>query len=167
MRTRSDGRAVVGSEFKPTYAHPFRILLLVAASMFITEVMITFLFSLFPLMTPAQEGILDSFLLLTFMVPLLYVFFYRPFLLDIKERKKAEMEKEATIVELKKAMDEIVILKGLIPICANCKKVRDDAGYWQHIEVYIRERSEAEFSHGICPDCAKELYPELMNPEMK
>ena len=77
------------------------------------------------------------------------------------------MEKEATIVELKKAMDEIKILKGLIPICAKCKKVRDDAGYWQHIEVYVRERSEAEFSHGICPSCAKELYPGLTIPELK
>ena len=167
MRTRSDGRTGVGSEFKPTYAHPFRILLLVVAAMFISEIMITFLFSLFPQMTPAQEGILDSSLLLIFIVPLLYVFFYRPFLLDIKERKKAEMEKEATIVELKKAMDEIKILKGLIPICAKCKKVRDDAGYWQHIEVYVRERSEAEFSHGICPGCAKELYPGLIIPELK
>jgi hypothetical protein len=167
MHTQNDGKPGVGSESKPSYAHPFRILLLVATSMFISEVVITFLFSLFPQMTPAQEGILDSSLLLIFIVPLLYIFFYRPFLLDIKERKKVEMEKEATIVELKKAMDEIKILKGLIPICAKCKKVRDDAGYWQHIEVYVRERSEAEFSHGICPSCAKELYPGLTIPELK
>lgn len=167
MHARSDDRTGVGSESNPSYAHPFRILLLVAAAMFISEIMITLLFSLFPLMTPAHEGILDSSLLLILMIPLLYVFFYRPFLLDIKERKKAEMEKEATIVELKKAMDEIKILKGLIPICANCKKVRDDAGYWQHIEVYVRERSDAEFSHGICPACAKELYPGLKIPELK
>ncbi len=166
MHTKSDGRPGIGSESKPSYAHPFRILLLVAASMFISEIMITLLFSLFPQMTPAQEGFLDSSLLLIFVVPLLYVFFYRPFLLDIKERKKAENEKEATIVELKKAMEEIRILKGLIPICAKCKKVRDDAGYWQHIEVYVRERSEVEFSHGICPDCAKELYPGLKYPKL-
>jgi hypothetical protein len=164
MHARSDGRPGVGSESKPSYAHPFRILLLLAASMFITEVLITFLFSLFPLMTPVQEGILDSSLLLMFIVPLLYVFFYRPFLLDIKERKKVEKEKEATIVELKKAMDEIKILKGLIPICAKCKKARDDAGYWQHIETYISERSEAEFTHSLCPGCAKELYPGLIYP---
>lgn len=166
MNTQNDGTPGAGRESKPSYAHPFRILLLVVVSMFISEVMITLLFSLFPLMTPTHEGILDSSLLLIFMVPLLYVFFYRPFLLDIKERKKAEMEKEATIVELKKAMDEIKILKGLIPICAKCKKVRDDAGYWQHIEVYVRERSDAEFSHGICPDCAKELYPGLTYPKL-
>ena len=162
MHARNDGSPEVGRKSKPTYANPFRILLLVAVSMFVTEVMITFLFSLFPLMTPAQEGFLDSSLLFICIVPLIYVFFYRPFLLDIEARKKVELEKEATIVELKKAMDEIKILKGMIPICAKCKKVRDDAGYWQHIEVYIRERSEAEFSHGICPDCAKELYPGLL-----
>ena len=166
MHTQSDGRPGVESESEPSYAHPFRILLLVAAAMFISEIIITFLFSLFPQMNPAQEGFLDSSLLLIFIVPLLYGFFYRPFLLDIKERKKAEMEKEATIVALKKAMDEIKILKGLIPICANCKKVRDDAGFWQHIEVYIRERSAAEFSHGICPDCAKKLYPGLTLPKL-
>lgn len=162
MHTRSDVRPGVGSGSKPSYAHPLRLLLLVAVSMFVTEVMITFLFSRFPLMTPTQEGILDSSLLLVLIVPLLYVFFYKPFLLDIRERKKAEMEKEATIVELKKAIDEIKILKGLIPICAKCKKVRDDAGYWQHIETYIRERSDAQFTHGICPNCAKELYPGLL-----
>lgn len=134
--------------------------------MFISEVMIMFLFSRFPLMSSAVEGILDSFLLLLFMLPLLYVFFYRPFLFDIKERKKAEMEKEATIVELTKAMDEIKMLKGLIPICAKCKKVRNDTGYWQNIEIYIRERSEAEFTHAICPACAEELYPGLVYPKL-
>ena len=49
-------------------------------------------------------------------------------------------------------------LRGLIPICASCKKIRDDKGYWSQVEVYVRERSEAEFSHGICPDCMKKLY---------
>jgi hypothetical protein len=52
-------------------------------------------------------------------------------------------------------------LKGFLPICASCKKTRDDKGYWNQIELYIRDHSEAEFSHGICPDCAKELYPDL------
>ncbi|MBW1815163.1 MAG: response regulator [Deltaproteobacteria bacterium] len=63
--------------------------------------------------------------------------------------------------ELEKALSEIKILKGIIPICANCKKIRDDKGYWNQIEAYIRDHSEAEFSHGICPECSKELYPDL------
>ena len=52
-------------------------------------------------------------------------------------------------------------LKGFLPICATCKKIRDDQGYWNQIESYIKDHSEAEFSHGICPDCAKKLYPDM------
>ena len=63
--------------------------------------------------------------------------------------------------ELQEAIDHIKTLKGLLPICANCKKIRDDKGYWNKIEVYIQHHSEAEFTHGICPQCAKELHPDL------
>lgn len=63
--------------------------------------------------------------------------------------------------ELEKALSEIKTLKGLLPICAVCKKVRDDQGYWEQIEVYVQARSEAEFSHSICPECAEKLYPGL------
>ncbi len=61
--------------------------------------------------------------------------------------------------ELQKALENVKKLGGLLPICASCKKIRDDAGYWKQIEVYIRDHSEAEFSHGICPSCAARLYP--------
>jgi len=60
--------------------------------------------------------------------------------------------------ELQKALSEIKTLSGLLPICASCKKIRDDKGYWNQIEVYIRDHSEATFSHGICPPCAEKLY---------
>lgn len=63
--------------------------------------------------------------------------------------------------ELEKALAEVKRLSGFLPICASCKKIRDDEGYWQQVEVYIRDRSEAQFSHGICPDCAEKLYPGL------
>lgn len=56
---------------------------------------------------------------------------------------------------------EMQQLRGLLPICAACKRIRDDDGYWQRLEIYIRDRSEAEFSHGICPDCSERLYPEV------
>jgi PAS domain S-box-containing protein len=79
---------------------------------------------------------------------------------DITERKKAEEEREKLISELKKALSDIKTLNGLLPICASCKKIRDDKGYWNQIELYIQSHSGAEFSHGICPDCAKKLYPE-------
>ena len=63
--------------------------------------------------------------------------------------------------KLREALDEIKILRGILPICSSCKKIRDDKGYWKQIELYIRDHSEAEFSHGICPDCVKILYPEF------
>ena len=80
---------------------------------------------------------------------------------DITERKRAEEAREKLIAELQEALAQIKTLSGLLPICASCKKVRDDTGYWNQIESYIRDRSDAEFSHGICPECAKNLYPEF------
>ena len=76
-------------------------------------------------------------------------------------RKQAEEERERLISKLEKALSEVKILSGLLPICASCKNIRDDKGYWNQIESYIRDHSEAEFSHGLCPACAKILYPEL------
>ena len=81
--------------------------------------------------------------------------------LDITERKEAEEEREKLIEELQDALAEVKTLSGLLPICSSCKKIRDDKGYWNQIEAYIRDHSEAEFSHSICPECAKKLYPEL------
>ena len=81
--------------------------------------------------------------------------------LQIEERKKAQEEKETLIVELKNALKKVKTLGGLLPICASCKKIRDDKGYWNQLEDYIHKHSEAEFSHSVCPDCAKKLYPDL------
>jgi len=74
---------------------------------------------------------------------------------------KAAKERENIILELQEALAEVITLRGIIPICSSCKKVRDDKGYWNQIESYIRDHSEADFSHSICPECAKELYPDL------
>jgi K+-sensing histidine kinase KdpD len=65
-------------------------------------------------------------------------------------------------VELQHSLDHIKRLSGMLPICASCKKIRNDKGYWEQIEHYIAERSETEFTHGLCPECAKRLYPEIM-----
>ncbi len=81
--------------------------------------------------------------------------------LDITERKRIEKEREDLIEELQAALDNIKTLRGLIPICANCKKIRDDQGYWQDVAIYVSKHSEADFTHGICPDCAKKLYPQF------
>ena len=84
---------------------------------------------------------------------------------DISEQKRAEQTREQLIAELQEAMANVKLLSGFLPICASCKKIRDDKGYWTQIEAYIRDHSEAEFSHGICPGCAKELYPEFFDTE--
>ena len=81
------------------------------------------------------------------------------------ERKKGEEERNKLIIDLKQALAQIKTLSGLIPICASCKKIRDDKGYWNQLEEYIQSHSEAEFSHGICPACARKLYPELMEKD--
>ncbi len=65
--------------------------------------------------------------------------------------------------ELEKALAEVRTLRGILPICVKCKKIRDDEGYWNQIEAYLRAHSEAEFSHGICPECVKKLYPHYGN----
>ncbi|MDA8433978.1 MAG: hypothetical protein M0Z60_13615 [Nitrospiraceae bacterium] len=77
-------------------------------------------------------------------------------------RLKHELDGRSKIIaELKKALNEIKTLSGLLPMCAWCKKVRDDSGYWKQVEQYIAEHTEAEFTHGICPDCLKKMEPEL------
>lgn len=73
---------------------------------------------------------------------------------------------EQRTAELKEAMSKVKILGGFLPICASCKKIRDDKGYWNQIESYIREHSEAEFSHALCPECAKRLYPDIYTDDV-
>ncbi len=80
---------------------------------------------------------------------------------NITKRKLAEDALKEKHNKLLEALKEIKVLSGLLPICASCKKIRDDTGYWNQIESYINQHSEAEFSHSICPDCAKNLYPDL------
>ncbi|MFZ0449625.1 MAG: response regulator [Desulfatiglandaceae bacterium] len=80
---------------------------------------------------------------------------------DITERKQAEQQREKTIVKLQDALAEVKTLRGFFPICSYCKKIRDDKGYWNQIESYIQKHSDAEFSHGICPECAEKYYPDM------
>jgi hypothetical protein len=75
------------------------------------------------------------------------------------QRKTTEENREKTVREREKALEDVRILRGFLPICASCKRIRDDQGYWTQIEGYIKANSEADFTHGICPDCAKKLYP--------
>lgn len=99
---------------------------------------------------------------------------------EIEQRKQAEdalrrqsgelrervQERDHLISELKNAIAQIKTLRGLLPICAGCKKIRNDDGYWEQIEVYIREHADVSFTHGICPDCKLRLYPPNEYPEL-
>jgi sigma-B regulation protein RsbU (phosphoserine phosphatase) len=78
---------------------------------------------------------------------------------EMDRRKNRELELRRSNEELQKALKEVKVLRGLIPICASCKKVRNDGGFWQQLEEYLGEHSEAEFSHGLCQPCIKKLYP--------
>jgi two-component system, response regulator PdtaR len=71
------------------------------------------------------------------------------------------MESRKLVLQLESAMAEISTLKGILPICANCKDIRDDEGFWHQVEAYVRDHSDAEFSHSICPKCIEKLYPDL------
>jgi len=79
---------------------------------------------------------------------------------DITRRKAEEQERLRLIQELTDALTQVKTLSGLLPICASCKKIRNDNGYWEAVETYISEHSDADFTHGICPECVQRLYPE-------
>ena len=80
---------------------------------------------------------------------------------ELKSRLKAEKEKERLIIDLQQTLAQVKQLSGLLPICSYCKQIRDDKGYWNQIEKYLRDHSGADFSHSICPECAEEHHPDL------
>jgi PAS domain S-box-containing protein len=78
---------------------------------------------------------------------------------NITERKKLEKERERLVEELRNTLDKVRTLRGLLPICSSCSKIRDDKGNWTHVDVYIRDHSEADITHGLCPECEKKHFP--------
>jgi DNA-binding NtrC family response regulator len=94
-----------------------------------------------------------------------YLFKGEPSATAIIRTIRYAIERQRLMTELKTAMDHIKQLQGMLPICSVCKNIRDDRGYWNRIESYISRHSEVEFSHSICPDCARELYPELYDDD--
>ncbi len=84
---------------------------------------------------------------------------------DITELTTAAEEREKLIAQLEDSLSKVKLPSGMLPICASCKKIRDDKGYWNQIELYIKEHSDADFTHGLCPDCAGRLYPKFYKKE--
>lgn len=81
----------------------------------------------------------------------------------LRQKKRWEAEREQLIIELQDALAEVRTLTGLLPICASCKKIREDGGYWTQLESFISSHSDAQFSHSLCPDCVEQLYPGMMD----
>lgn len=107
-------------------------------------------------------SVLDSHIIaITFGSALIWFFGISGIFFSFRVTTKEYKKRSALIERLQTALNEVKTLKGLIPICSSCKKVRNDDGYWDQIEKYIREHSEADFSHSLCPDCIKELYPDF------
>lgn len=80
---------------------------------------------------------------------------------ELLARIETHLKLEATINDLRIALSKVKALSGLVPICSNCKNIRNDEGFWEEVEVYITDNSDAELTHSLCPDCVKDLYPEL------
>jgi hypothetical protein len=106
------------------------------------------------------DGVSRTISYTTFKIPAGAEFMYGSILRDITDRKMVELERERLIAELTDALAQLKTLKGLLPICSSCKKIRDDRGYWNTLELYIMEHTDAEFTHGICPDCIRKYFPE-------
>ncbi|OPY89170.1 MAG: putative diguanylate cyclase YegE [Syntrophaceae bacterium PtaU1.Bin231] len=93
--------------------------------------------------------------------------YYLSSVIDVTDQKQAEAERDKLIADIQKAFSKVRRLSGLLPVCSSCKRIRDDSGYWKQLELYIQDNSEAEVSHGICPDCTKRLYPDFYERSLK
>lgn len=114
---------------------------------------------LITLSTQYEEWEIDEILVITFYLALaLGIFAFRRWL----NQRQIEQALQEQLAQLNQALNEVQQLRGIIPICASCKNIRDDQGYWHQVESYIRDHSQADFSHGICPSCAKKMYPDYL-----
>ena len=140
---------------------PGYLLLITAGSIFVSEILIMTVLRFVTPLSPFIEALMDAVLLSVTVFPVLYFFVFRLLNQHIAQRRLAEAEKDTLIAELHTALDEVKTLRGIIPICASCKKIRDDKGFWQQVEVYVSAHSEAMFSHGSCPECTEKIIKTL------
>ncbi|WP_161629793.1 Tll0287-like domain-containing protein [Desulfogranum japonicum] len=115
-----------------------------------------------------EEGAYNHtvFHLLTYFAGLIALaIFFQQSRKQLAARTAVETEREVLIADLQNALDEIKTLREILPICMHCKKIRDDQGYWSQMEAYLHKHADLKFSHGICPECQRTLYPELNDEE--
>lgn len=140
------------------FCSPTGLLAITAISIFVAEAVVMLVLSALPHeLTILSEAVLDAVMLTIVILPVLYLFFYRPLHAHISQREKVEEGRERLIGELRAALEKIKVLSGLLPVCASCKRIRE-GGAWVSMEKYISERSEAQFTHSICDECAERLY---------
>lgn len=142
-------------------AHPGWQFLVMIACIFLVEFLVMLLFFLVPELPLQFEAIIDAVLLTLLLTPAVYLLLLRPLRQQIEARTTAEQELHHTIDQLRLALDEVQELRGILPICSGCKKIRDDAGYWHQVDAYFTEHSGTMFSHGLCPECIAHYYPDL------
>lgn len=143
------------------YNKPGYLLLITTGAIFVSEVLIMMVLKYFPPLTSFKEALLDAVLLSLTIFPSLYFFVFKLLNQHIAQQRRDKAEKDTLIAELHTALDEVKTLRGIVPICATCKKIRDDNGYWHQVEVYVSAHSEALFSHGSCPECTEKLIQTL------
>ena len=128
------------------YSQPSFLFAVTTGGIVLVEATIMLVLPLLPTMSTYQEAAVDACSLAVVIFPLLYVLVFRP-MRDVIDRYR-------------QALSEVKTLRGIIPICSECGRVRDDSGTWQAVETYVHSRSDAEFSHGLCHDCLRSLYPD-------
>jgi len=143
---------------------PVYLLLITSSSIFVSELLIMMVLRFLPPLSFLKEALLDAGLLSITVSPVLYFFVFKLLNQHIEKQRLAEAEKTTLINELHTALDEVKTLRGILPICASCKKIRDDKGFWQQVEVYVSAYSDAMFSHGCCPECAEKILETLDDP---
>jgi len=142
------------------FMRPGYLLFILVLVIFISEALVMGVLDYLQPLASYQEMLIDATLLSIITFPSIYILVFRPMQMHISKYRQAERQKEELIKELQNALDEVKTLKGIIPICSSCKSMRDDKGYWQKVESYIQNHSDAVFSHGLCHDCIRKIYPD-------
>jgi preprotein translocase subunit YajC len=137
---------------------PFYLFIITIVSIFMAEAIVMLVLSVLPPLSVFSEALIDSTLLVVIVFPVLYFLLLRPLRVLFRNQEKL-------ILELQEALANVRTLRGLLPICAWCKKVRDDKGYWKEVEEYVRDKTDASFTHGMCPDCYVKVVKEIKQPK--
>jgi len=154
-------KQTISSDSKKLFNRPSYLLLTTAGTIFISEILIMILIKYLPPLSAFQEAFIDALLLIFIVFPSLYFFVFKQLNQYIAQQCQSDIEKDILIAELNTALNEVKTLRGIIPICASCKKIRDDNGFWQQVETYVSAHSEALFSHGCCPECDEKVIKTL------